>query len=174
MSTASAITPPHLDDFAGAVLHDCLTIDPEALRGKRVALVGDPRRVVRALPRLAGRASTLKVFQTDGVWVLPAYGAVGPALDALAPLMPSTLRWRIVSATATCNLRRGVPDGWTRRHLQPQRHPTKSSTARSDGYFRALRRPDVELVGWPIADIVPSGIRTADGIQHNVDVIVVA
>jgi cation diffusion facilitator CzcD-associated flavoprotein CzcO len=159
------------DSFAGSVVHDGRTLD---VRGKRVAVVGDPRRVVRAVPRLAGHASTLKVFQTEGVWVLPFDGRLGRAIDAIAGPVPRPLRWRVVTACATGNLRRSVPDGWTRRHLGPQVAASPATTIRSSHYYRALRRRDVALIGWPIASVVAGGIRTADGIEHHVDVIVVA
>jgi hypothetical protein len=41
----------------------------------------------------------------------------------------------------------------------------------SNRYYAALRRDDVDLVTWPIAGVVAAGIRTADGLEHHVDVI---
>lgn len=41
-------------------------------------------------------------------------------------------------------------------------------------WLGALRRDDVDLVTEPIAEIVPEGVRTADGTVHAVDVIVYA
>ncbi len=39
-------------------------------------------------------------------------------------------------------------------------------------WLAALTRPDVELVTDPIERVTPTGIRTADGVDHEVDVIV--
>ena len=174
--TATRTTPtsPRYDDFAGAVLRNGATLDPAALDGRRVALVGEPRRVVHCVPHLAGHAAILKVFQTDGVWVLPGIGPFGAVVDSVAGLVPSELRWRVARTAAACNLRLQMPDAWTRRHLAPQADPGATTMVRTGRYYRSLRRDDVELVGWPIASVVPSGIRTADGIEHRVDVIVVA
>jgi hypothetical protein len=130
------------DTFAGSVVHDASTLAPAAVRGKRVAVVGDPRRVVRAVPRLAGRASTLKVFQTEGVWVLPFDGRLGRAIDAVAGPVPRALRWRVVTAFAGGNLRRSVRDGWTRRHLRPQVSASPTTVVRSSRYYRSLQRRD--------------------------------
>lgn len=175
MSAVQAAAPASpLDAFAGSVLRDATTTDPAAVTDRRVAVIGDPRRVVRAVPQLAGVASTLKVFQTDGVWVLPFDGRLGRLIDAVAGPVPPALRWRVAAAVATCNLRRSVRDGWTRRHLRPQVDAGATTVTRSDRYYRSLRRDDVELIGWPIAGVVSPGIRTADGIEHHVDVIVVA
>lgn len=174
--TATLATAPSaaFDTFAGTVARGATTLQPADVRGKRIAVVGDPRRVVRVVPGLAGHASTLKLFQTDGVWVLPIDGRLGRAIDAIAGPVPPTLRRRLVAAVATANLRRSVPDGWTRRHLRPQVRPNRSTVVRSSRYYRCLRRRDVTLVGWPIASVVPAGIRTADGIEHHVDIILVA
>ncbi len=164
---------PGLDTFAGPVV-DAATVEPATLAGVRVALIGEPRRVAHVVPLLVGHASTIKVFQTDGVWVLPAFGPLGERIDALARFVPPALRWRIAGAVAACHLRRGVPDGWARRHLTPQAPPSTATAVRSSGYYRSLRSGTVELIGWPIAGVVPAGIRTADGIEHRVDAIVVA
>lgn len=175
MSPAPATTPEgQLDAFAGTVVHDATTVDPAVVTAKRVALVGDPRRLVHAAPHLADRASTLKLFQTEGVWVLPFDGRLGRVIDAVVGPVPPALRWRVAASVAACNLRRSVRDGWTRRHLQPQVSPGTATAVRSSGYYRALRRSNVELIGWPIATVVPAGIRTADGVEHHVDVVVVA
>jgi cation diffusion facilitator CzcD-associated flavoprotein CzcO len=42
----------------------------------------------------------------------------------------------------------------------------------SDTYFPALQKPNVDLVTESIAEITPKGIRTADGVEHELDVIV--
>jgi 4-hydroxyacetophenone monooxygenase len=48
-------------------------------------------------------------------------------------------------------------------------------TLQDDGsWLGALTRPHVDLVTEPIAEITPTGIRTADGVDHDVDVIVYA
>jgi cation diffusion facilitator CzcD-associated flavoprotein CzcO len=154
--------------FAGPVLHEVTDADLERLAGRRVALVGDPTAVASAVSKLARQAATLKVFQTDGVWVLPDLGP----LSAIVSLVPAPLRRRLTEPAALLHLRRQVPDGWVRRHLTPSSPVTRATLLTSSSYYRALRRTNVELVVWPLASIVPAGIRTADGIEHHVDVIV--
>jgi 4-hydroxyacetophenone monooxygenase len=41
-------------------------------------------------------------------------------------------------------------------------------------WLGALTKPNVDLVTEPIAEITPSGVRTADGVDHEVDVLVYA
>ena len=43
-----------------------------------------------------------------------------------------------------------------------------------NGWYRALRRPNVSLVTEPIDEIVPGGVRTASGVGHAADVIVLS
>ena len=41
-------------------------------------------------------------------------------------------------------------------------------------YYAALEKENCKLITWPIATLAPKGIRTADGIEHDVDCIVFA
>ena len=43
-----------------------------------------------------------------------------------------------------------------------------------NGWFEALLRPNVELVTEPLEAVVPGGLRTADGIEHELDVLILA
>lgn len=43
-----------------------------------------------------------------------------------------------------------------------------------NGWFVALRRPNVDLVTEPIDTVTPAGVRTADGGEHHADVLVMA
>ena len=44
----------------------------------------------------------------------------------------------------------------------------------SDDYWRCFERENVELVTDPIEEITPTGIKTADGVLHEVDAIILA
>lgn len=43
-----------------------------------------------------------------------------------------------------------------------------------NGYLEALCEDNVDVIGSSIAEITPEGIRTADGVEHKVDIIVCA
>lgn len=163
---------PSWDAFSGPVIDASTGLDLSLLDNQRVALVGEPARVVRAVSAAARHARTLKVFQTDGVWVLPHLGAL--ADEAFALLLPVQLRRRLTEVVASGYLRHEIPDAWMRRQLTPTQAPTRDTVMRSSRYYQALRLPNVDLIGWPIAGMVAPGIRTADGIEHHVDVILVA
>jgi hypothetical protein len=57
-----------------------------------------------------------------------------------------------------------------RRQLTPD-DQSPAPFARSDSYYPALRRANCELVTWPIATLSEVGVRTVDGIEHHVEVI---
>jgi cation diffusion facilitator CzcD-associated flavoprotein CzcO len=71
-------------------------------------------------------------------------------------------------------LRARVPEADLRRRLRPT-HPVGVRRALvSSDYHRTLRRPHVDLVTEPIAELVADGVRTADGVLHPADVVVLA
>jgi cation diffusion facilitator CzcD-associated flavoprotein CzcO len=112
--------------------------------------------VIPILPELVGRARSVKVFQRAPAWVVP---------ERRRGLLP-------VRCMATAHLRRQVKDPWLRRQLTPDehmRHPVPSDT-----YYPALQRANCTLITWPIATLAPRGIRAADGIEYQVDCIIVA
>lgn len=165
-----------VERFAGDVVRgdDEILAERSSFGGRRVALLGDPTSVTRLASRLAHHAGTLTVFQDEGVWVLPRAAGLVPLLGSATGVAPRSLRHRVTTDLARRHLRQGTRDGWTRRQLTPRREPTPETIVYSDRYHRTLRRDDVRLVTWPIAGFVAGGIRTADGIEHHVDVLAVA
>ncbi len=69
-----------------------------------------------------------------------------------------------------------VQDPETARKLTPHDLYAKRPLC-NEGYYETYNRDDVELVSIkenPIAEITPSGVRTADGVVHELDVLVFA
>lgn len=160
-----------LEHFAGPII-DAHELTPGSLASSTVALVGDPTAVASVAPSIAAQTGQLKVFQRDGVWVLPQ--AVRLVPWSLRRTVPRRTRRRITVGLARIHLRRHVPDAWRRRQLTPPGRLRGRDVVYSDRYYRTLERPNVTLVTWPIANVVPAGIRTADGLEHHVDAIVTA
>ena len=100
----------------------------------------------------AARGS-VKVFQQEPTWV--------------APLRLPVLRTRL----AKLHLRLTVGDAWTRRLLTPGRFGRRDVTV-SQRYYRALQQPNCKLVAWPVYAIAADGVRSAEGIEHRVDTVV--
>lgn len=170
-SIAAVPAAADFEAFEGSVLSSA-SPGRDVVDGAVVALVGAPADVARTAPGLAAHAQRLKIFQRQGAWVVPAVAAAVPRV--VQDLVPRPIRAAVTVSVARAHLRRQVPDEWMRRQLTPPGDPRRREVVCSDRFYRLLARPDVELVTWPIAGVVPAGIRTADGLEHRVDVIVVA
>ena len=58
--------------------------------------------------------------------------------------------------------------------LLPDYPPLGKRILQDGGWYAALRRDNVDLVTEPIERIVPEGVRTRDGVTHELDVLVLA
>ncbi|MGY0498108.1 NAD(P)/FAD-dependent oxidoreductase [Nocardia sp. FBN12] len=153
-------TPRFADTFAGHQLHATAFSPRHEFTGQRVAIIGSGAAAARLLPGIAAEAARVTVFQTEAVWVLPR-----------AAMTLRAAPERLVRFVARANLRVQVRDSWLRHRLTPD---DTAGVAVHDSYYRTLRQPHCTLVTWPIARLVPLGVRTVDGIEHRVDSIVYA
>jgi cation diffusion facilitator CzcD-associated flavoprotein CzcO len=142
-------------DFRGSVLigdawrgHD--------FTGERVAVIAPGRDAAHIVPALVRVACAVTVFQEDADWVLPVR----------LPVLRRPL--------ARAHLRLRVRDPWTRRLLTPDRRFGRREPVSSGaGYYRAVQQPNCRLMTWPVYAIVADGVRSAEGIEHRVDCIVI-
>lgn len=193
----SHATPRGLDRFRGAVI-DADDVEPDDIQSHVVGVVATPAQVSVLLPWVAERARRVKVFQRDPAWVLPHPNPTVPSMARLVlrrvhPLRhvastllavgtrgtshlfnPGRAAAPIRDALARQHLRHAIPDPWIREQLTPPRRRSSRSTLASSAYYAALQVPGCELVSWPVAEISSDGVRTADGIEHHVDVLLVA
>lgn len=125
--------------------------------GQRVAVVAPGAEAAQIVPEVAATARSVKVFQEEPDWVAPLPVPGGRA---------------VAVAVAKLFLRSQVKDPWLRRLLTP--HPRFGSrrVAVSVGYYAALQRPNCTLVTWPVYAFAAEGVRTAEGIEHHVDCVV--
>ena len=86
----------------------------------------------------------------------------------------STPMTRMIERISTAFLRHQVKDKWLRRQLTPDFTIGCKRVLMTSDYYPALQQPNCKLITWPIATISPKGIRTAEGIEHQVDCIVFA
>ena len=141
-------------DFAGVVYGRW--VPPELIRGQRIAVIGDAASLAQVVPALVRAAAFVKVFQDEPAWAGPSWAAS----------LPRSVQRRIAAGT----LRATIRDPWLRWQLTP--HANVRVAGVTGAYVRALQTDNCKLITWPIAMIVPAGIRTADGIEHHVDAIV--
>lgn len=128
--------------------------------GLSVAVVAPGREAAVIVPEVVGTARAVKVFQEEPDWLLP---------ESRLLSLPSSLR----RAAARLNLRRTVDDRWLRRRLTPNGKFNKRRPQVDDRYYAALQQPTCTLITWPVYAVVERGLRSAEGIEHHVDCIIV-
>lgn len=187
---------PGLADFAGTRLHSARWDPAVPLAGRRVGVIGTGSTASQLIPPLAEAAGHLSVFQRTANWVLPRldrpYGALDRALMRIPPVAALVHRfWYAVLEWG----RRGFDEGTAarasmlrlaRRQLAVVRDPALRARLQppyplgckriiySNDYYPALARPNVALVTEAIERITRAGVRTVDGTEHTLDVLVCA
>ncbi|HEX2312620.1 MAG TPA: NAD(P)/FAD-dependent oxidoreductase [Thermomonospora sp.] len=194
---------PGADDFAGTVLHTARWDHGTDLTGKRVAVVGTGASAVQLVPEIARRVARLDVYQRTPIWVAPKPDmAIPRAVTRLFERVPRVQEGVRRAATrgvemmlvdgvvhhrrapyvtrAAAGLLRSVwyrsqvRDPEVRRRLTPRYGLGCKRPSVSNSYLRTFNRPHVSLVTDPIDRITPDGVRTIDGRERQVDVIVLA
>ncbi|KKC01334.1 flavin-containing monooxygenase [Mycolicibacter arupensis] len=187
-----------LASYGGHKIHSARWDDDYDFTGKKVAVIGTGASAVQIVPELVERAGFVKVFQRTPGWVIPRLDVTMPAgvqelfakVPAAQQLARQALFWgHEASATALvwntpltglvaqlgkAHLRAAVRDPWLRRQLTPDFTPGCKRMLISSDYYPALQRDNCKLISWPIATLSPHGIRTSDGVEHQLDAIVFA
>ncbi|MDO9234705.1 MAG: NAD(P)/FAD-dependent oxidoreductase [Aquabacterium sp.] len=187
-----------IGSFAGKVIHSARWDHDYDFTGKRVGVIGTGASAVQIVPELVKRAGFVKVFQRTPAWVLPranfaipawgqkiygksngAYGAARGALYWLHEVMALALVWHsplthLVENRASAHLKRQVKEPWLRRQLTPNFRVGCKRVLISNAYYPALQKPNCKLLTWPIDRIVPGGLRTVEGVEHQLDCLVLA
>ncbi|MFI6313389.1 flavin-containing monooxygenase [Nocardia fusca] len=187
---------PGVGSFAGPAFHSALWDHDVDLTGKRVACIGTGASAIQYVPQIQPVVEQLTLFQRTAAWVLPKfdtdYSPIQHKLFAKIPgmLLVERLGWwliaeisslglvelpiisRLVSRIAARNLTENVEDPDLRAALTPDYPIACKRVLFSSDYYPALTRPNVEVTTSDITEITPQGVRTADGILHEVDVII--
>ncbi|WP_183099271.1 FAD-dependent oxidoreductase [Nocardioides pelophilus] len=124
--------------------------------GQRVAVVASAEEAARIVPHVVRTATSVKVFQRSPAWVLPTR----------VPLPAGPIRRR----AARLHLRLSVRDQWLRRQLTP--FGDQPGVVVRPGFYAALQQPGCKLYTWPVYAIVEHGVRSAEGVEHRVDVVI--
>ncbi|HEX7293407.1 MAG TPA: NAD(P)/FAD-dependent oxidoreductase [Solirubrobacterales bacterium] len=192
---------PGLETFAGSVMHTARWDHDEDLRGRRVAIVGTGASAVQVIPSIAPEVEHLTVFQRTPIWCLPKPDArIGPRARRLLGRVPGAQAVaRALSQTyvelnfpfpahfhgvipvaaageraGLSHLRRQVRDPAVREKLTPRYGLGCKRPSFSNEYLRTFNRPNVYLETDPIEEIVPAGVRTAGGAEHEIDALILA
>lgn len=195
LSNPSIPKLPGLERFEGKVMHSARWDHEHDLRGKRVAVIGTGASAIQFVPEIQPKVGKLTVFQRTAPWVVPRGDAPiperrkrlyakHPAAQRLSreivyhlreltviPFMRPPLM-RVLEKVAMRHLARQVPDPVLRAKLTPSYTMGCKRILISDDYLRSLGRPNVEVVTSGIAEIRERSVVTKDGVEHEVDTII--
>lgn len=193
---------PGLDDFGGTLMHTALWDHDVALEGKRVAIIGTGATALQVVPAIVDEVDHLTVFQRTPIWVFPkidmemksvgrwvmgrrrlrsAIRLVGTVATEIA--MSGQLigpRWltdasrRMAEIPVRRWMRSQVDDPVIREKLIPRYGLGCKRPSMSNDYLKTFNRSDVSLVTETIDRITETGVRTIDGMEHSVDVLICA
>ncbi len=192
-----------LDRFRGTVIRSAAWDPVVELGGKRVAVIGTGASAVQIVPEIAKDVARLDVYQRTPIWVGPKLDWPTPrAAHWLFRRVPRIQQ--LVRATVTRGVEAGLVGvvvhhdrfgwitrtaGWlarnvwyraqvrdpeVRRRLTPEYEVGCKRPSVSNSYLRTFNRPNVQLVSDAIEKVTETGIRTVDGREREIDVLVLA
>ncbi|HSV40615.1 MAG TPA: NAD(P)/FAD-dependent oxidoreductase [Nocardioidaceae bacterium] len=187
--------------YKGTVMHTARWDHDVDLRGKRVAIIGTGASAVQAIPKIARDAEHLTVLQRTPIWCLPKPDVRMPGVARVAlRRIPGARRVsRLASQTFVeltfplaahfggllpisrsgeaighAHLRRAVKDPVVREKLTPAYALGCKRPSFSNEYLQAFNRSNVTLETTSIDKITSRGVRTSDGVEHPIDVLILA
>jgi cation diffusion facilitator CzcD-associated flavoprotein CzcO len=168
------------------------------LDGRRVAVIGTGCSAIQIVPAIQPLVAQLDVYQRSPGWTLPrgdfAYSDRAqrlferfPALQRLdrqanfafqelAAAAMTRHRWLLgpFKAVGRWNINRAISDPRLRQKVTPRDELGCKRVMLTDDWYPALAQDNVELVTERIAELTSRGVRTEDGTERPVDVLVFA
>lgn len=193
---------PGIADFTGKMMHTARWDHSYDVTGKRVAVIGTGATAVQLVPSIAPLVKELYVFQRTPIWILPKPDREIPPwvqwVFAHVPYAQQSVRnvttvltemvmvlgviynkqtpYLIRALEALClkHLEEQVKDPVIREKLRPNYGFGCKRPSISNDYLRTFNRANVELVTEPITRITPTGIVTADGVERQLDTLILS
>ena len=182
--------------FTGAAFHSAEWNHDISLAGRRIAVIGTGASAVQFVPHLRRQAAELTVYQRSAPYIVPkpdrdysprhqrVFASI-PAVQRIeraffwsigelstAGIVGNRFLTAVLRAITRTHLRRQVADPVLRAALTPDYPIGCKRVLFSNDYYPTLRAPNVALVTDAIAEITPTGVRTASGATREHDVIV--
>ncbi|WP_219413910.1 flavin-containing monooxygenase [Pseudonocardia nigra] len=185
-----------LTEFTGTAFHSAQWDHDHDLRGERVAVIGTGASAIQFVPAIQPDVAGLTLFQRTAPWVLPKPDRAVPgwmrALYRAAPPLQKLHRALIYGFNEARVLgfrkasRMAIVERYARAYLDrtfADRPDLKAKVTpdfrigckrilMSNDYYRSLKQPNVDVVTEKIIRVTPTGVLTADGVEHEVDTII--
>lgn len=189
---------PGLNRFAGPRFHSARWDHSVDLQGKTVGVIGNAASAIQFIPEIAKAAAHLRIFQRSANWILPRNDRsyrdwekwafthvpgmarlyryfIWARFESRYPLLRgSAFLSRQVEKFVKQYIRDTIGDADLRRALVPDYPPGARRLLVSDDYYQTLRQDHVDLITLGIDEITPTGVRTRDGRDWPVDVLILA
>ncbi|MDB4990335.1 MAG: putative monooxygenase, partial [Myxococcaceae bacterium] len=193
---------PGVGSFRGKLILSQLWDHDYDLTGKRVAVIGTGSTAVQMIPPVADQAKQLHVFQRRPIWVFAKPDLeISPRTQKLFARVPLLQRAvRVVTSAAiefvlvgitvygkrvrlfsdipalACKafLYTQIRDPELRKRLTPGYGFGCKRPSMSNRYYKTFTEQHVELVTDRIECVTPTGIRTTDGKERELDVLILA
>jgi cation diffusion facilitator CzcD-associated flavoprotein CzcO len=188
-----------LESFAGASFHSSRWDHSVPLDGARVGVIGTGSTAIQITGALAKRVEKLCLFQRTAQWIFPldnpAHAEEERAVfrddperlrlvhDQLSTMFgqfangivdADSPQMKMIEQACIANLENSVRDPELRERLRPDYRPGCKRLIMSGDFYEAVQQPAVELVTAGIERVEPGGVRTKDGVLHELDVLVLA
>jgi cation diffusion facilitator CzcD-associated flavoprotein CzcO len=187
-----------LDSFEGPAFHTAKWRHDVDLTGKRVAVIGTGCSAIQVVPAIQPKVQSVAIYQRSPGWTIPkmdyAYSERAKRLFERFPILQrldraavfgfmelgaaamTNRRWLLAPfrALARWNITRAVKDPELLAKVTPADEVGCKRIMLTDEWYPTLLQPNVELVTDRVAQITPSGVRTADGVERPADVLVLA
>jgi cation diffusion facilitator CzcD-associated flavoprotein CzcO len=190
-----------VETFSGPTMHTSRWDHSVELRGKRVAIIGTGASAIQVISAIAPEVERLTVFQRTPIWCLPKPDApLSRRQRAVLRWVPGAklaTRWAsqafveltfVLAAhfagtfpglgargeAAARKLLSEVQDPDVRDKLTPRYSLGCKRPSFSNEYIATFNRDNVLLETDAIEAITPNGVRTVEGVEHPIDVLVLA
>lgn len=187
---------PGAEVFAGPAFHSARWRHDVDLTGKNVAVIGTGASAIQFVPGIQPVAGRVTVFQRSAPYVVPkpdrAYSRTHHRAFGRLPRTQAfgrNLTWVMSeqlnkSLTGTNPMKKGLELAWHAMLRAQVRDPELRAKLRPDypigckrllfsnDWYPTLTRPNVEVVTEKVVEVLPHGVRAADGTVHDADVLV--
>ncbi len=188
-----------LDNFEGACFHSARWDHSVALAGKRVGIIGTGSTAAQIVGAITDKVGEMRVFQRTPQWMAPLpqkkYSTWWNRMMARFPFMQrlsyhyyfqqmlrtfsaatvgNKFMLALMSKTCRKNLEDNVPDPALRAKLTPDYQAMCKRLVFCSDFYPAISRANAHLITEGIVRVEPDGVRTADGVLHKLDVLVLA
>lgn len=187
-----------LKTFKGDLFHSAKWKKSFDLKNKKVAIIGTGASAIQIIPAIVNEVEQLDVYQRTPAWVIPKPDRPMKGIEKwLFQKIPFTqtlfrtwLYWvhelmaiafvkdtrlmKLLRKLATRYIKKIVKDVALQQKLIPNYLIGCKRILLSNEYYQALIKKNVEVVVDGIAEVNERGILTKDGVQRNIDAIVLA